>query len=194
MNTNTSDKITRVGTREDVYKGIAQRTAGNLKKDDIIEKIYGNRNIYISKKLSDKMKANIQILRTHNPNFLKRKPKQTMISHLEGSVQPSDHATSVQSNNIDNIKPNHKSILKKQPGTSSIGKTQKLSFKVNNNDVRTVYYPELKGINLQELKAELIQEEAEEDKGISLIPNKVKSSETTFLIEENMPDFDINEL
>ena len=186
MNTNTSEKITRVGTREDVYKGIAQRTAGNLKKDDIIEKIYGNRKIYISKKLSDKMKANIQILRTHNPNFLKRKPKQTMISHSEGSVQPIVQPCG-HSNNI-------KSILKKQPGTSSIGKTQKLSFKVNNNDVRTVYYPELKGINLQELKAELIQEEAEEDKGISLIPNKVKSSETTFLIEENMPDFDINEL
>ena len=67
------DKSKKVGTREEVYKGIALRTAGCLKKDDIIEKRIGNRIIYISKKLSEKMinNPNINILRAHNPNFTK---------------------------------------------------------------------------------------------------------------------------
>ncbi len=72
-------KIKKVGTREEVYKNLAIRTAGNLKKDDIIEKVFGNKTMYISKKLSDKMKENIQILRTHNPNFMKKMQKKTMV-------------------------------------------------------------------------------------------------------------------
>ena len=71
-------KIKTVGTREEVYKGIAQRTAGSLKKDDIIEKVFGNRTLYISKKISNKMKENINILRTQNPNFFKNIQKKTM--------------------------------------------------------------------------------------------------------------------
>ena len=55
-----TSKIKKVGTREEVFKGTAMRTAGGLKIDDIIEKRIGNRIIYISKKLSDKMKENIE--------------------------------------------------------------------------------------------------------------------------------------
>ena len=69
---NMDTKTKKIGTREEVYNGIALRTAGGLQKNDIIEKKIGNRIIYISKKLSDKMKENVNILRTHNPNFLKK--------------------------------------------------------------------------------------------------------------------------
>ena len=73
-------KIKKVGTREEVFKGLADRTAGGLKKDDIIEKHFSNRIIYISKKLSDRMKINIATLRINNPNYFKRFQKKTMIN------------------------------------------------------------------------------------------------------------------
>ena len=70
----------RIGTREEVFKGLATRTAGGLKKDDIIEQQFGSRKMYISKKLSDKMRENFNIIRTNNPNHLKRNPKRTMVA------------------------------------------------------------------------------------------------------------------
>ena len=62
---------------------------------------------------------------------------------------------------------------------NKICKTQKLSFQINKNTFKNIYYPELKGIDLQELKEELKREEDEED-----------------VVEEDDDniDFDINEL
>ena len=58
----------KIGTREEVYKSIAQRTNGGLLKSDIIEKNNNGKLIYISKKISEKMKAN-----TSNICFFKKK-------------------------------------------------------------------------------------------------------------------------
>jgi hypothetical protein len=162
-----SMKIKKTGTREQVFKGLALTTAGGLKKDDIIEKKFGNKIHYISRKLSDKMKENINIIRTNNPNFYKRMQKKTMVNN-DASQQP----------NVQTQLPNRK---------KTVTKTQKLAFKVKENEVRTVFYPELKGMDIKELKEELLREEAEEDMGIQL-PKK-----TEFKIEE-IPDIDINEL
>lgn len=117
-----------IGTREEVYKCIASHTSGGLYKSDIIEKLHNGKTIYVSKKISDKMKEQINIIREYNPNFLK-KQKKTF------------------------------SVPKKYKNNS---KTQKISFK-NQNEVKNIYYPELKGINLNELKEDLLREEAEED-------------------------------
>jgi len=165
-----NSKVKKVGTREEVYKGIALRTAGSLKKDDIIEKRIGNRVIYISKKLSDKMKENVNILRTHNPNFFKRMQKKTTVTTSE--TQPISQP----------IKP-------KQIKQIVHPKTQKLSFKVKDNSVKTIFYPELQGLNLNELKEDILREEAEEDLGIT-IPKKPLGE---FSIDE-MPDIDISNL
>ena len=167
-----TSKIKKVGTREEVYKGVALRTAGGLKKDDIIEKKIGNRIIYISKKLSDKMKENVNILRTHNPNLLKKIQKKTIVSTIE--TQP-------------NTQPNIPNIKQKQNKNILHSKTQKLSFKVKDNSVKTVFYPELQGLDLKELKEEILREEAEEDLGITL----PKKSLEAFSIDE-MPDIDIS--
>ena len=158
-----NSRLKKTGTREEVYNGLAFKTAGGLKREDIIEKIFGNRKIYISKKLSDKMKANFNIIRSTNPNHLKRVPKKTMVAqHPSQPSQPSQP-------------PNKKHLG---------GKTQKISFKIKENTQKTVYYPELHGMDLQELKAELAREEAEEDLG------KPKQE---FSIED-MPDIDISNL
>jgi len=189
-------KLKKVGTREEVFKGLAERTAGGLKKDDINEKHFGNKTIYISKKLSDRMKANIATLRISNPNFFKRLQKKTMVSNNIDNTTIKQNVSPTPNNTIsENAKPNlhintlHKNTLKKkiQP------KTLKLAFKVKDNSVKTVFYPELQGINIKELKEELVREEAEEDLGITSQTASRKKSNEPFTIEA-MPDIDINDL
>ena len=74
-------------------------------------------------------------------------------------------------------------------------KTHKISFQIDKNEVKNIYYPELKGIDLQELKEELLREEAEEDNCIDNSENNTKTNklQEPFKIEE-LPDIDINEL
>jgi len=199
-------KLKKVGTREEVYKNLAIRTAGNLKKDDIIEKVFGNKTMYISKKLSDKMKENIQILRTHNPNFMKKMQKKTMVVSTQPSTSTTPSTTTPQPNNTSpqasqSLQASQSSNIRKVKGNESIiknhsnnhAKTHKLSFKVKENAIRTVFYPELKGVDLKELKNELLREEAEEDLGIQ-IPKTSSSGSKEFTIEEmpdiNMADFE----
>lgn len=172
-------KIKRIGTREEVFKGLALYTAGGLQKNDIIEKKIGQRILYISKKLSEKMRENITIIKNNNPNFFKRIQKKTIsINKPSGNDNNCNNNDLLQNNNqINNIE------KKKKQHT----KTQKLSFKIKENEVKTIYYPELKGMNIKELKEELIREEAEEDMGIK-IP-KVNE----FKIED-MPDINLNDL
>uniref|UniRef100_A0A6C0EZP2 Uncharacterized protein n=1 Tax=viral metagenome TaxID=1070528 RepID=A0A6C0EZP2_9ZZZZ len=184
----TSTKIKKVGTREEVFKGIAIRTAGGLKKDDIIEKKFGSRILYISKKLSEKMKENITILRAHNPNIFK-KLKKTMVVATDVSSEKMNEQSVQQTTQA--IQPTTQSIVQNiRKVKRNPSKTQKLSFKVKDNSVKNVYYPELQGVNLKELKAELLQEEAEEDLGIQ-VPKQSKEK-CEFKIEE-MPDFNIDD-
>jgi hypothetical protein len=173
-----NSRIKKTGTREEVYNGLAARTAGGLKRDDIIEKMFGNRKLYISKKLSDKMKENFNIIRSTNPNHLKRVPKKTMVAS-QASIQntPNTPIQTMQNQTIQNYSSQQN---KKHLG----GKTQKISFKIKENTQKTVYYPELHGMDLQELKAELAREEAEEDLG---------RPKQEFSIED-MPDIDISNL
>jgi len=159
-----SVKIKKIGTREDVYKGMALRTAGGLTKDDIITKQFGNKIIYISKKLSDKMKTNFNLLRSTNPNHLKNKRT---------------HCCNIQQN-IQNKK-------------KHVSKTQKLSFN-NDNVIKTIYYPELNGVNLNELKQELAKEEAIEDNNSTeqiYDDNGSKISTNKDFIIQKFKDFEI---
>ena len=188
MDTMDTNKIKKIGTREEVYKNLALRTAGGLKKDDIIDKKIGNRSIYISKKLSEKMKENISILRTYNPNFFKRIQKKTIVATNE--VQQSNtQQSNTQQPNTPLI-----SILKNKKqntNTHTHAKTQKLSFKIKDKDstVKTIYYPELQGMDLKELKEDILREEAEEDLGIKIPQKKLEP----FSIVD-MPDIDITNL
>lgn len=150
------ERLKNIGTREEVYKGLAHKTAGGLIKNDIITKQYGSKIIYISKKLSEKMKINFNIFRSNNPNYLKRH-KRTACNNNEKK-----HITS---------------------------KTQKLSF-MSDNKIKNIYYPELSGIDINVLKSELAKEEEEEDKNIH--ETHLKSKE--FIIEEDIPEININEL
>jgi len=195
----------RIGTREEVFKGLASRTAGGLKKDDIIEKQFGSRKMYISKKLSDKMRENFNIIRTNNPNHLKRIPKRTMVapklnenayanSTLADQNKVISETNKKQKYQQPNQQPNqHQQYQQNYPNQRhQQAKTQKLSFKVKENTVRNVFYPELKGMDIKQLKEELVREESEEDLGISSSSDN-NQPKKEFSIEE-MPDIDMASL
>jgi hypothetical protein len=146
----------RIGTREEVFKGLATRTAGGLKKDDIIEKEFGSRKMYISKKLSDKMRENFNIIRTNNPNHLKRNPKRTMVAPKLNETANANSTLADQNKVIAELDKKQQHPNQKHQHQHS--KTQKLSFKVKENTVRNVFYPELKGMDIKQLKEELKDE------------------------------------
>ena len=182
----------RIGTREEVFKGLATRTAGGLKKDDIIEKQFGSRKMYISKKLSDKMRENFNIIRTNNPNHLKRIPKRTMVAP-KLNENANANATLANQNKVIS-EPKQKQNQQHLIQRNQQAKTQKLSFKVKENTVRNVFYPELKGMDIKQLKEELVREEADEDLGISSSSdNNNNQPKKEFSIEE-MPDIDMASL
>lgn len=156
-------RIKRNGTREEVFKGLAVRTAGGLKKDDIIAKQFGTKTLYISKRLSDRMRENFQQVN----NFRKRVRKTLVATNTKNEVK----LVSAE------IKAPH-------------GKTQKLSFKVNDNTVKNVYYKELHGMNLLKLKDELKQEESEEDLGATA----ARESESREFKIEDVPEISLNDL
>ena len=60
-----STNIKKIGNREEVYKGLAYRTAGGLTNTDIIEKNFNGKLIYISKKISENMKAQMQLIHSN---------------------------------------------------------------------------------------------------------------------------------
>jgi hypothetical protein len=68
-------RMKRLGTREEVFKGLAIRTAGGLKKDDIIAKQFGTKTLYISKRLSDRMRENFQ-----NANYFRKRVRKTLVA------------------------------------------------------------------------------------------------------------------
>ena len=158
--------IKKIGTREEVYKCIASKTVGGLCKFDILEKNYNGKIIYISRKLSEKMKDTISNIRKTNPNFFKKQKKTHNVSKYE-SKDEINLNTNLNNKKIKNNK-------------NKICKTQKLSFQINKNTFKNIYYPELKGMDLQELKEELKREEDEED---------VVEEE-----DDDNIDFDVNEL
>ena len=48
----------KTGSREEVYKGFAEKTGGGLRKEHLKEKIIGKKTKYVSRKKSTKMKEN----------------------------------------------------------------------------------------------------------------------------------------
>ena len=149
------DTIKVIGTREEVYKSQAHKTIGGLTKIDILEKCNNGKINYISKKLSDKMRLQINTIRENNPNFFKNKKR----THCVSSII-SNHTNHSEHNHSEH---NHSAHNKNIYNKKKKSKTHKLSFEINNNKVKTIYYPELNGLNIEELKEEIRRQEEEEN-------------------------------
>ena len=202
------DLCKKIGTREEVYKGLASRTAGGLCNSDIIEKNFNGKLIYISKKISEKMKIQMTAYNQANQaNNLQCMQQNTIPINTQTNIQSTAQTTtqSTTQQTTTQNKNKNKKIAKKNKKTLAVvnknttnllnknkSKTQKLSFQINKNEIKNIYYPELDGIDIKELKEELLREEQEEDNCTgSNDNNKVKKPLEPFKVEE-LPDIDIN--
>jgi len=149
-----------IGTREEVYKSQAQKTIGGLTKPDILEKCNNGKTTYISKKLSDKMRLQINTIRENNPNFFKNKKRTHCVSSIHKNSSSSNNNSSISSNTSSSSNNSSNNTIYKNKKKS---KTHKLSFEINNNKVKNIYYPELNGLNIEELKEEIRRQEEEEN-------------------------------
>ena len=148
-----------IGTREEVYKSQAKKTIGGLTKPDILEKCNNGKTTYISKKLSDKMRLQINTIRENNPNFFKNKKRTHCVSSIHKNSSSSNNNSSISSNTSSSNNSSNNTIYKNKKKS----KTHKLSFEINNNKVKNIYYPELNGLNIEELKEEIRRQEEEEN-------------------------------
>lgn len=63
---NSPIKIKRIGTREEVFNGVAKMTSGGMTRDMIVKTIKNNKVNYASKKISDRMKY---VIKQRGNNF-----------------------------------------------------------------------------------------------------------------------------
>ena len=63
--------VKKKGTREEVYLGLAQKTSGNMRKDDIIRRETAKKPKFLSRKISERMKKNKKSFKNKNsqPNL-----------------------------------------------------------------------------------------------------------------------------
>uniref|UniRef100_A0A6C0HMC2 Uncharacterized protein n=1 Tax=viral metagenome TaxID=1070528 RepID=A0A6C0HMC2_9ZZZZ len=181
-----------VGTREDVFKGLATKTAGGLTRDDIIEKRIGNRILYISKKLSDKMKINPNLIRKIRVRTRTATDTTTGTTATIG-VHPPVETGTVSFTDTKQVTQQHPTQQHPHPHP----KTQKIRFSKDNVSVN-VYYPELKGQNISALKADIVREELEEDGemqgGDRVFPSPSSGKPKPFVIEDINDAIDIGDL
>ena len=114
--------MSKIGTREEVFKGLAERTSGGLTKNDIICKTIGGKTLYISSKKSKNMRELLKKTKTN-------------------------HATYNQDKLNSNLPLTKKNV----------------SFSLTHNKVVSYSYDELAGINLDQLRKEMEQEENESE-------------------------------
>ncbi len=61
---NTNKRQKKIGTREEVYNGVALQTSGGMTRDDIMQEMRGGNIYYKSKVISQRMKENSPLLKT----------------------------------------------------------------------------------------------------------------------------------
>ena len=162
-------KKIKIGSRADVYEGRAQQTVGGLTKNDIICKIMGKKKLYISQKVSNRMKEVMT-------EMIKRKTKhatQSILkkSNLTNSIIPNQPENT--SPNITNNNTSDKIDLTDSTQSSPPIKLNKktVKFALNYNIVKNFTYDELNGINLEQLRREM-NEENNETESSSITPKE----------------------
>jgi hypothetical protein len=147
--------IRKVGTREQVFKGLALRTSGNLVKSDIEFKIINGVEYYISKRISERMK---ELIRKSVHNRRNRKTQivngitksspdmqNTSVTSIQSTIQPSSvPITQIANLTIDNS-------INKRPNNKTM---KNISFLTEKNSVKEVFYSELTDQDISALRAE----------------------------------------
>lgn len=144
ITTPTGKQIKTYGTREMVYNGLALKTAGNLTKDDIDLKIINGKEYYISKKISKRMKDLI---------------KQSAIYKRKKTAKNVDVDAVLDDKACVNSPGEHIGLSGDVVVGHNINKTLKnVSFLMNKNNVKEVYYKELNEQDIEALRLEACSE------------------------------------
>ena len=135
----------RIGTRKEVYLGIALKTSGGMTRNDIIKSVKEKaKQIYLSKKISSRMKYN-------SPLFSYRKHKQSKKKEYElGKLNVSDLKEKlIRERKLQRLK---RRKLKSQKSHTYLKekkkhKSKKLSFALNKNKTKEFYCSKLNNDN-----------------------------------------------
>ena len=142
MNTDKFIKLSKkkIGTREDVYNGIAQKTSGGMYQTDIILK-KNNRNSkkYISRKISNRMKQETHLKKYKNQKSLKKQNNQNITIYKNNT------------NNISGNKINRKLSRKNVSFTSNNNIVREYVCSTMNSDSENEEEENFLNINLDEL-------------------------------------------
>lgn len=163
----------RIGTREEVYLGLAHKTSGGMTRADIIKASKQNaKKKYISKKISTRMKTNNPLV---NYKKIKSSKKQQLVDSDISSEKKQKYLNERKMARLLRRKQSKKNRLVKQKKNKLSNK--KLSFNLKNNITK-----EYQCDNMDDINYELGYES----------DNETSSSSSPFKIEE-MPDIDISD-
>ena len=142
MNTNKFIKLSKkkIGTREDVYNGIAKKTSGGMYQADIILKKNNTKGKkYISKKISYRMKHENPLIKYKKQKSLKKQNNQNITNYKNNT------------NNISSNKINRKLSRKNVSFISNNNIVKEYVCSTMNSDSENEEEENFLNINLDEL-------------------------------------------
>jgi hypothetical protein len=130
----------RIGSRKEVYLGIALKTSGGMNRDDIIKSVKEKaKKIYLSKKISHRMKNNSPLLSYRKHKKSKKK------EYVLGKLNVSDlKETLIRERKLQRIKRRKFKSQKIQKYLKEKNNSRKkLSFALNKNKIKEFYCSKL---------------------------------------------------
>uniref|UniRef100_A0A6C0EFE8 Uncharacterized protein n=1 Tax=viral metagenome TaxID=1070528 RepID=A0A6C0EFE8_9ZZZZ len=179
----------KIGSRKEVYLGIALKTSGGMTRDDIIKSVKDKaKNIYLSKKISSRMKNN-------NPLVLYRKHKKSKKKGYElGQLNVSDLKEKlIRERQLHRIKRRKLKSLKSKRDLKIRHKSKKLSFALNKNKTKEFYCPSLNREDDMFSTSSLNGYERDNEDEDTENDNYNQNQKSEFKIEEP-PDINLDEL
>lgn len=131
----------KIGSRKEVYLGVALKTSGGMTRDDIIKSVKEKaKKIYLSKKISSRMKYNSPLLSYRKHKKSKKKEYELgklNVSDLKEKLIRERKLQRLKRRKLKSQK-SHKNLKEKKKH-----KSKKLSFALNKNKTKEFYCPRL---------------------------------------------------
>lgn len=135
----------KIGTRKEVYTGVALKTSGGMTRDDIIKSLNQKaKKIYLSKKISSRMKDNSPLV-----SYRKNKQSKKKEKNLEKLNVSDIRDMLMRERKLQRIKRRKLKSLKSQNDVKedTKNKSKKLSFALNKNKTKEYYCSNLNNEN-----------------------------------------------
>ena len=154
MNNNKVIRLSKkkIGSREDVYNGIAQKTSGGMYQSDIILKKNNPKGKkYISKKISNRMKE-------ETPLKHYKREKSLKIKNINNNIQNNNIQRNIQNNNIQNNNIQNNNIQNNNIQNNNIQRNIQNNNIQNNNIQRNIQNRKLSKKNVSFVSNNIVKE------------------------------------